>query len=61
MQNEQSNGLILKLVVLNFELVNSLDINDLIVSTKPDMSIINTHTRAIKSRFRSIIKFLKVI
>lgn len=57
MQKEQSNGLILKSVVVNFLFVNTLDINNFNESMNPDISIIKTHTRHIKIRFMYVIKF----
>jgi hypothetical protein len=60
MQNEQSNGLILKLLVIIFELVNLSERNRLSDWMNPDRSIITTHTRDIKMRFRNVIMILEV-
>lgn len=59
-QNEQSKGFNLKLVVSMCLLVNILDINDLIDGMIPDKSINITLTRQIVSSFRSIISFLYI-
>lgn len=56
-QNEQSKGFNLKLVVSMCLLVNILDINDLIDGMIPDKSINITLTRQIVSSSRSIIVF----